>query len=337
MRCHERRAGLAGPCGRPRDRERGARRRAVRRASSCATAWCSGRVPTGSPPTSTPPRTPRWSRSGPRAAASETSRSAGATLYASCEPCPLCLSASLWARVDAVVYAADRHAAAAAGFDDADFHGSFDPLARPTRGRCAASTTRRRAPRSRSTRGGRGPTAPTTDQGDGPTGTRHTGRHRRGGPHGRQHLLRAVLRHLLHAHRAVVERRREAPALAARPRHAPPGRLGLPRLPAARARWACSPRSAAPRARPSGGSSFVVIAVIGCVVDRDACCAGPAPPRAPAPSPATGGPPRSSTPSSRCSASPPRSPARSASRRCRPRPPCSCCSWRSPTPSSGSS
>ena len=45
----------------------------------------------------------------------------GATLYASCEPCPLCLSASLWARVDAVVHAADSRAAARAGFDDEDF------------------------------------------------------------------------------------------------------------------------------------------------------------------------------------------------------------------------
>ena len=51
---------------------------------------------------------------------------AGATVYASCEPCPLCLTASLWARADAVVYAADRHAAAAAGFDDAAFHALFD-------------------------------------------------------------------------------------------------------------------------------------------------------------------------------------------------------------------
>ncbi|KGN32914.1 cytosine deaminase [Knoellia sinensis KCTC 19936] len=51
----------------------------------------------------------------------------GATVFASCEPCPLCLSASLWARVDAIVHAADRHAAAAAGFDDAVFHGLLDP------------------------------------------------------------------------------------------------------------------------------------------------------------------------------------------------------------------
>lgn len=50
----------------------------------------------------------------------------GSTVYASCEPCPLCVTASLWARVDAVVFAADRHAAAAAGFDDAAFHALFN-------------------------------------------------------------------------------------------------------------------------------------------------------------------------------------------------------------------
>ena len=55
----------------------------------------------------------------------------GAVVYASCEPCPLCLSASLWARVDAIVHAADRHAAAAAGFDDAAFHGLLDPTPDP--------------------------------------------------------------------------------------------------------------------------------------------------------------------------------------------------------------
>ena len=47
---------------------------------------------------------------------------AGATLYASCEPCPLCMCAVLWARVDRVVYAADRDDAARAGFDDREFY-----------------------------------------------------------------------------------------------------------------------------------------------------------------------------------------------------------------------
>lgn len=46
---------------------------------------------------------------------------AGLTLYASCEPCPMCLGAALWARVDRVVFAADRDDAAHAGFDDRRF------------------------------------------------------------------------------------------------------------------------------------------------------------------------------------------------------------------------
>ena len=49
----------------------------------------------------------------------------GATLYTSCEPCPLCLSAALWARVDRVVYAADRDDAAMGGFDDREFYDLF--------------------------------------------------------------------------------------------------------------------------------------------------------------------------------------------------------------------
>ena len=50
---------------------------------------------------------------------------AGMTLYTSCEPCPLCLSASLWARLDRVVFAADRHDAARGGFDDRQFYELF--------------------------------------------------------------------------------------------------------------------------------------------------------------------------------------------------------------------
>lgn len=40
-------------------------------------------------------------------------------LYASCEPCPMCLSTVYWARIPRVVYAATSEDAAAAGFDDA--------------------------------------------------------------------------------------------------------------------------------------------------------------------------------------------------------------------------
>ncbi len=43
---------------------------------------------------------------------------ADCTLYASCEPCPMCLGAIHWARIGTVYYAADRHDAAAVGFDD---------------------------------------------------------------------------------------------------------------------------------------------------------------------------------------------------------------------------
>ena len=50
---------------------------------------------------------------------------AGMTLYASCEPCPMCIGAALWARLDRVVYAADREDAARGGFDDRWFHDLF--------------------------------------------------------------------------------------------------------------------------------------------------------------------------------------------------------------------
>ena len=50
----------------------------------------------------------------------------GATLYSSCEPCPMCLASALWARVARVVFAADRHDAASVGFDDAAFYEYFE-------------------------------------------------------------------------------------------------------------------------------------------------------------------------------------------------------------------
>lgn len=50
----------------------------------------------------------------------------GAVLYTSCEPCPMCLATSLWARIERVYFAADRHDAADAGFDDAVFYRYFE-------------------------------------------------------------------------------------------------------------------------------------------------------------------------------------------------------------------
>jgi tRNA(Arg) A34 adenosine deaminase TadA len=43
---------------------------------------------------------------------------AGAEVYASCEPCPMCLGAIYWARAARVYFAASREDAAASGFDD---------------------------------------------------------------------------------------------------------------------------------------------------------------------------------------------------------------------------
>lgn len=52
----------------------------------------------------------------------------GCVIYSSCEPCPMCLSAIYWARLDKLFYAATRRDAASAGFDD-DFIYREIPLA----------------------------------------------------------------------------------------------------------------------------------------------------------------------------------------------------------------
>jgi tRNA(Arg) A34 adenosine deaminase TadA len=46
----------------------------------------------------------------------------GCEIYASCEPCPMCLGAIMWARIGKLYYAADRVDAARAGFDDELFY-----------------------------------------------------------------------------------------------------------------------------------------------------------------------------------------------------------------------
>lgn len=52
----------------------------------------------------------------------------GAEIYTSCEPCPMCLTAILWARIGKIYYANTRQDAAAIGFDDQFF---YDEVAKP--------------------------------------------------------------------------------------------------------------------------------------------------------------------------------------------------------------
>ena len=46
----------------------------------------------------------------------------GCTLYASSEPCPMCLSAAYWARIERIVFANGRAEAAAIGFCDDELY-----------------------------------------------------------------------------------------------------------------------------------------------------------------------------------------------------------------------
>jgi guanine deaminase len=53
---------------------------------------------------------------------------AGCDLYASCEPCPMCLASIYWARLDKAYFANDRDDAARIGFDDSFL---YDEVAKP--------------------------------------------------------------------------------------------------------------------------------------------------------------------------------------------------------------
>ena len=49
----------------------------------------------------------------------------GCVLFSSCEPCPMCLAAIYWARIDQVYFAATQVHASAAGFDDSFIYEQF--------------------------------------------------------------------------------------------------------------------------------------------------------------------------------------------------------------------
>lgn len=61
----------------------------------------------------------------------------GCTLYTTCEPCPMCLSAVWWARMNAIIYASTRHDAAAADFDDFNF---YEDISKPAHERAIPMT-----------------------------------------------------------------------------------------------------------------------------------------------------------------------------------------------------
>lgn len=59
----------------------------------------------------------------------------GCEIYTSCEPCPMCLGAIYWARLDRMFYGNTKTDAAAIGFDDAFIYNelSLEPASRSLR------------------------------------------------------------------------------------------------------------------------------------------------------------------------------------------------------------
>jgi guanine deaminase len=56
----------------------------------------------------------------------ETFNLEGCVIYTSCEPCPMCLGAIYWARLDKIYYANNKADAAAIGFDDQFIYEELD-------------------------------------------------------------------------------------------------------------------------------------------------------------------------------------------------------------------
>tara|TARA_R110002072_G_scaffold269868_3_gene429630 strand:- start:187795 stop:188280 length:486 start_codon:yes stop_codon:yes gene_type:complete len=52
-------------------------------------------------------------------------------LYASCEPCPMCLAATLWAHIPTIIFAAGHSEAVRAGFADTAIAGQLYGQAKP--------------------------------------------------------------------------------------------------------------------------------------------------------------------------------------------------------------
>jgi tRNA(Arg) A34 adenosine deaminase TadA len=71
----------------------------------------------------------------------------GCELFTSCEPCPMCLGAIYWARLDRVYFAATRFEASAAGFDDMHLYNElYLPVAQRSLPFAQIATAEARAP-----------------------------------------------------------------------------------------------------------------------------------------------------------------------------------------------